>query len=107
MYGINVSVNPYVRCDYITWKTGTHKSSQFTTSYDYITFYGLGTLPGGSTVTFEIPKIQRSGNSGYNTNLKFSILEDTPGYPSPIVNLYTQTIDSYTNIANSIVTLNF
>jgi hypothetical protein len=43
-----------------------------------------------------MPKIQRSTSS---TSLKFSILEDTPGYSSPIVYIYTQTIgtSSYTN----------
>ena len=96
MYGTNVSANPYVKCDYVTWQSGPYKSSQLGTSYSYITFYGLSTLPGGSTVEFEIPKIQRNG-ANYNTNLKFSILEDTPGYTSPIVYIYTQVIDSYSN----------
>lgn len=97
MYGANISANPYVKCDYITWQSGPYKSSQLSTSYNYITFYGLSTLPGGSAITFEIPRTQRNGNSGYETNLKFSILEDTPGYTSPIVYIYTQTLTTGSN----------
>jgi hypothetical protein len=99
MYGVNVSANPYVRCDYVTWMSGSYKSSQTTTSYNYITFYGLSTIPGGSTITFEIPHIQRYWN-GYDTAIKFSILEDTPGYSSPIVYLYTQAVSLGTNYGN-------
>ena len=97
MYGTNVSATPYVKCDYVTWTSGPHKSSLFTNSYNYITFYGLSTIPGGSTITFEIPKIQRDGYSGWHNYLKFSILEDTPGYTSPIVYIYTQTVNVNTN----------
>ena len=97
MYGTNVSANPYVKCDYYTWQTGPHKSSLPTTSYNYITFYGLDTIPGGSVITFEIPKMQRDGSSGYPTSLKFSILEDTPGYTSPIVYIYTQHLSTTSN----------
>lgn len=97
MYGTNVAATPYVRCDYVTWQSGPYKSSQTTTSYNYITFYGLGTIPGGSSITFEIPYIQRLWN-GYETSLKFSILEDTPGFNSPIVYLYTQTVSVGSNI---------
>lgn len=99
MYGTNVSASPYVRCDYVTWQSGPYKSSQTTTSFNYITFYGLSTIPGGSTITFEIPSIQRMWN-GYETSLKFSILEDTPGYNSPIVYLYTQTVSVGNNYGN-------
>lgn len=52
MYGTNVSADPYVKCDYVTWQTGPYKSSQSSTSYNYITFYGLSTIPGGSSITF-------------------------------------------------------
>lgn len=52
MYGANVSAVPYVKCDYVTWQSGPYKSSQLSTSYSYVTFYGLGALPGGSTVEF-------------------------------------------------------
>ena len=96
MYGPNVSANPYVKCDYVTWQSGPHKSSLLSTSYNYITFYGLDTIPGGSVITFEIPKIQRNSDN-HNTALKFSILEDTPGYTSPLVYIYTQTVDSQMN----------
>lgn len=46
-----------------------------------------------------MPKIARSTSTTY---LKFSILEDTPGYSSPIVYIYTQTINtnSYTGYLN-------
>ena len=97
MYGTNVSANPYVKCDYYTWQSGPHKSSLLTTSFNYITFYGLDTIPGGSLITFEIPKMQRDGSSGYHGYLKFSILEDTPGYTSPIVYIYTPTIHAGSN----------
>lgn len=100
MYGTNVSATPYVKCDFVTWTSGPHKSSLLTTSYNYITFYGLSTIPGGSTITFEIPQMQRNGWT-YNTNLKFSILEDTPGYSSPIVYIYTQTVDTLSNSGSS------
>ena len=93
MYGANISADPYVKCDYVTWQSGPYKSSQSSTSYSYITFYGLDMIPGGSTIEFEIPKIQRSGSSR-STQLDFSILEDTPGYSSPIVYIYTQTVSS-------------
>jgi hypothetical protein len=96
MYGTNVSANPYVRCDYVTWKSGPYKSQQSSACYSYITFYGLSTIPGGSTITFEIPKIQRQYN-GWDTSISFSILEDTPGYSSPIVYLYTQKVSFGTN----------
>lgn len=99
MYGTNVSADPYVRCDYVTWQGGPYKSSQTVTSYSYITFYGLSTIPGGSTINFEIPSIPRMWN-GYETSLKFSILEDTPGYNSPIVYLYTQTLSVGNNYGN-------
>jgi hypothetical protein len=52
MYGTNVTAIPYVKCDYVTWQSGPYKSSQLGTSYNYITFYGMGTVPGGSTITF-------------------------------------------------------
>ena len=92
MYGVNVSSVPYVKCDYVTWTSGPHRSHLTSASYSYITFYGLGTIPGGSTINFEIPKMLR-GHTGYSGNIKFSILEDTPGYTSPIVYLYTQTLN--------------
>ena len=97
MYGANISANPYVKCDYVTWQSGPHQSSLLSTSYNYITFYGLDTIAGGSTITFEIPKIRRNTGSDYNTAVKFSILEDTPGYTSPIVYIYTQTVDTLAN----------
>jgi hypothetical protein len=52
MYGTNVSAVPYVKCDMVTWTTGPYASNQVSTSYSYITFYGLSTIPGGSTITF-------------------------------------------------------
>lgn len=52
MYGTNISAVPYVKCDYVTWQSGPYKSSQLSTSYNYITFYGMSTIPGGSTITF-------------------------------------------------------
>jgi hypothetical protein len=73
MFGVNVSADPHVKCDYVTWQTGPYRSSQTSTSYNYITFYGLSTIPGGSTITFEIPNIQRNLN-GFTTGLRFSIL---------------------------------
>jgi len=96
MYGTNVSALPYVKCDYVTWTSGPYKS-QLTSSYSYITFYGLSTIPGGSTITFEIPKIPRNWASGWPATLQFSILEDTPGFSSPIVYLYTQTVSPATS----------
>jgi hypothetical protein len=73
MYGQNVSADPYVKCDLVTWTTGPYRSSQSVTSYSYITFYGLSTIPGGSTITFEIPKIKKDFWT-YTTSVKFSIL---------------------------------
>jgi hypothetical protein len=74
MYGVNVSANPHVRCDYVTWQTGPYKGNQnLNPGYNYITFYGLSTIPGGSTITFEIPNIQRNWSPN-DTSLKFSIL---------------------------------
>lgn len=96
MYGTNVSAVPYVKCDYVTWQSGPYKSQQSSTSYNYITFYGLSTIPGGSTITFEIPQIQRYYN-GPVSGITFSILEDTPGYSSPIVYLYSQSINPAAN----------
>lgn len=96
MYGVNVSANPYVKCDYVTWHSGPYKSQQSSTCYSYITFYGLATIPGGSTITFEIPNIQRYFN-GITAGITFSILEDTPGYNSPVVYLYSQSLNPAPN----------
>ena len=97
MYGVNVSALPYVKCDLVTWQAGPYKGNQnLPVGYNYITFYGLSNIPGGSTITFEIPNIQRNLN-GYDTSFKFSILEDTPGFTSPIVYLYTQQVSVGTN----------
>lgn len=52
MYGANITANPYVKCDFVTWTSGPYKSSQLSTSYVYMTFYGMQTIPGGSTITF-------------------------------------------------------
>jgi hypothetical protein len=52
MYGVNVTANPYVRCDFVTWTSGPYQSSQLSTDYVYMTFYGMETIPGGSTITF-------------------------------------------------------
>ena len=73
MYGTNVSAVPYVKCDLITWRTGPYRSSQSGTSYSYITFYGLSTIPGGSTINFEVPNIYKD-YWNYQTSLKLSIL---------------------------------
>ena len=100
MYGANVSANPYVKCDYVTWQSGPYKSQQSSTSYNYITFYGLSTIPAGSTITFEIPQIQRYHN-GVTAGLTFSILEDTPGYSSPIVYLYSQSLNPAANYGSA------
>lgn len=94
MYGLNVSAVPYVKCDLVTITTGPYASEQSSTSYNYITFYGLSTIPPGSTITFEVPNLQRQGGyTNYDASVQFSILEDTPGYSSPIVYLYSQTYD--------------
>ena len=93
MYGPNVQADPYVKCDYVTWQSGPYESSQSSTSFNYMTFYGLQTIPGGSLINFEIPRIYRTCCSSYRTYIKLSILEDTPGFSSPIVYIYTQQVD--------------
>jgi hypothetical protein len=93
VYGTNVSAVPYGRCDFVTYQSGPYKSQQTSTSFSYLTVYGLDTIPGGSTITIEIPNVYRQNNA-YSTILNFNILEDTPGYTSPIVYLYYQTIDT-------------
>jgi len=98
MYGTNVSAVPYVKCDLVTWTTGPYRSLASGTSYSYITFYGLATIPGGSTITFEIPNIYKDVWT-YQTSLTLSILEDTPGFRSPIVYIYTQTFFTGINTA--------
>lgn len=93
MYGTNVSAVPYAKCDFNTYWTGPNAG---TLGKSYVDIYGLSTIPGGSTITFEIPNVYRD-NNGESTNLVFSILEQTWGYNSPIVTIYTQTIDSFYN----------
>ena len=56
----------------------------------------MSTIPGGSTITFEIPNIKKDYWT-YITSVKLSILEDTPGFSSPIVYIYTQTLTTATN----------
>lgn len=101
MWGTNVSADPYVKCDYVTWTSGAHRSQLTLTSYSYITFYGLSTIPGGSTINFEIPNIPRNSGSGYAGTIQFSILEDTPGFNSPLVYLYTKTLTPSYNTGGS------
>jgi hypothetical protein len=86
----------------VTYTSGPYKSQQLTTSYNYITFYGLSTIPGGSTITFEVPNVFRVSGCCYPAQVLFSILEDTPGYNSPIVYLYTQTVLQGTVSGNTI-----
>jgi hypothetical protein len=103
MYGTNVSATPYAKCDYVSWTTGPYRSQQTSTCYNYITFYGLSTIPGGSTIYFEIPKVPRNSGSGSSGTLKFSILEDTPGFNSRIVYLYTQTVSPSNNVGGGTI----
>lgn len=51
LYGSNIQATPYAKCDYVTYTTGPYKSSS-SYSYTYLTFYGLSTIPGGSSMTF-------------------------------------------------------
>lgn len=55
--------------------------------------YGFQLLPGGSTITVEIPKIQRY-TTGYDTKLRFTILQDTWGYQTDYITLYSQLIST-------------
>ena len=53
----------------------------------------METIAGGTVITFEIPRILRTCCSGDDTMVKLSILEDTPGFSSPVVYIYTQEVD--------------
>ena len=87
-YGTNLAADPYIKCDLVTWTSGPYASDE---TVPYINIYGFELLPAGSTITIEIPHIQRNADTD-ETNLKFSILEDTYGYQTDEIVLYSQTI---------------
>jgi len=58
----------------------------------YINVYGIETIPANSAITFEFLKIKRN-NWYYTTSLNFSILEDTYGYETHYIGLYSQKIN--------------
>ena len=91
-YGTNLQADPYIKCDLITWTSGPYAS---TLLKPYINIYGFELLPAGSTITVEIPKIQRYSNY-YQTQLVFTILEDTYGYQTDYITLYSQTVNQDT-----------
>lgn len=84
--------NPYIKCDLVTWSSGTYASQL---GRSYVNIYGFELLPGGSTITVELPHIQRNAGS-YSTQLQFSILQDTWGYQTDEIILYSQLISSTT-----------
>lgn len=47
-YGTNLLANPYIKCDLVTWPTGTYASQL---GRSYVNIYGFELLPGGSTIT--------------------------------------------------------
>lgn len=92
MSGANLSAVPYVKCDMITYHSGPY-ALQKTSPGAYINVYGFSLLPGGSSLTLEIPNIKLGGRWQY-TNIRFSIQEETWGMKSPYVELYSQTLSN-------------
>lgn len=87
-YGTNLNAVPYMKCDLVTWNYGPY-AGELTKSY--VNIYGFELLPGGSTITVEIPKIKRYDWS-YDAKLRFTILQDTWGYQTDYITLYSQTV---------------
>ena len=92
MSGTNLSAVPYVKCDLITYHSGPY-ALQKTSPGSYINVYGFSMLPGGSSLTLEIPNLKLGGRWQY-TNIRFSIQEETWGMRSPYVELYSQTLSN-------------
>jgi hypothetical protein len=90
MAGTNLSAIPYVKCDLVTYHYGPY-ALQKSSPGPYVNIYGFSLLPGGSTLTIEIPNLKLGSRFQY-TNIRFSINEETWGMRSPYVEMYSQTI---------------
>ena len=84
-----MKADPYIKCDLVTWTSGPYVSA---ISKPYINIYGFEFLEKGSTITVEIPRIRRYSNT-YQNQLRFSILEDTYGYQTDYITLYSQVLN--------------
>ena len=96
MFGTNLSAVPYVKCDLVTYRTGPY-ALQKTNPGAYINVYGFSMLPGSSSLTLEIPNLKH-GSRWQNTNIRFSIQEETWGMRSPYVELYSQTLSNINSL---------
>lgn len=96
-----MKADPYIKCDLVTWTSGPYVSA---ISKPYINIYGFEFLKNGSTITVEIPSIKRY-HWTYQNQLRFSILEDTYGYQTDYITLYSQVINqdstSYESSSNN------
>ena len=80
---------PYPKCDLYTYYSNQAYKSDAGVSY--INIYGIETIPANSIITMEFPKLKKA-NWYYASSLNFSILEDTYGYETHYIGLYSQTL---------------
>ncbi len=95
VYGSNILSTPYPKCDLYTYTSNQAYRSDAGVSY--INVYGIETIPPNSQITFEFPKLKRI-NWGYSASLNFSILEDTYGYETHYIGLYSQQLNLQSSV---------
>ena len=85
-YGANLVADPYIKCDLVTWTLGTYASVN---ALPYINIYGFEELPPNSTFTVEFPRIKRGPNLYWGTSLQMFVMQDTTGFQTQYITLYS------------------
>lgn len=109
MYGSGATTISQISCDMYTFTSGPYASLTAVNPGPYILMYGFpSNLCQGCQYRFEFPRILIGASTNVQSNIRFSILEETPAMLNPYIELYyqpftlftttTQTFTSYTAI---------